>query len=163
MTGYSQSIEDYLEAIHVIGLTQKVIRVKDVAGFLDVKMPSVVAALKSLAEKGLVEQEKYGHIELTPKGEAVAKEIYARHQMLSAFFREVLGLSGEVAEEDACRIEHHLSPATRDRLVKFVQFVRECPQDEAWFLKNFKRFVVTGERPECYGCCNANRPEREGK
>ena len=158
MTGYSQSIEDYLEAIHVIGLNQKVIRVKDVAGFLDVKMPSVVAALKTLAEKGLVEQEKYGHIELTPKGEAVAREIYARHQMLSAFFREVLGLNEKIAEEDACRTEHYLSQATRDRLVKLVQFVRECPHEEPYFLKNYRQFVATGEKPACYKCCPSGPP-----
>lgn len=152
MTGYSQSIEDYLEALYVIGLNQKVVRVKDVAQSLGVTRPSVVAAVKILSEKGLVEQEKYGHIELTAKGEAVAKEIYARHQMLYAFFSEILGLDPDVAEQDACRVEHDLSPEARERLMKMVEFVRSCRDDQVQFLERFNRFVQTGERGLCRGC-----------
>ena len=118
MTGYSQSEEDYLEALYMIQLKNKVTRVKDVALALDVKMPSVVAAVRSLSEKGLVEQEKYGHIELTEEGEKVARDVYKRHQLLCAFFHEVLGLDPRIAEEDACRMEHHLSPETRERLLR---------------------------------------------
>lgn len=152
MTGYSQSVEDYLEALYVIGLEQKVVRVKDVARALKVTMPSVVAAVRTLSEKGLVEQEKYGHIELTPKGEAVAKEIYARHQMLYAFFSEILGLDPQVAEEDACRVEHYLSPPARERMTKLVEFVRSCQDDRVQFLERFQHFVETGERGFCKGC-----------
>jgi len=153
VTGYTQSLEDYLETLYVIGLDQKVVRVRDVAQALGVKMPSVVAAIKSLSEKGLVEQEKYGHIELTAEGERVGKEIYARHQMLLVFFRDFLGLDREVAEQDACRIEHYLSPQARERLLKMVQFVQQCPGEEVMFLKKFQHFAKTGERSECSGCC----------
>lgn len=150
MTGYSQSVEDYLEALYVIGLEQKVVRVKDVAHSLGVSMPSVVAAVRTLSEKGLVEQEKYGHIELTAKGEEVAKEIYARHKMLFAFFSEILGLEAEVAEQDACRVEHHLSPQARERFLKMVEFIRTCPEER--FLERFLRFVEKGEPGPCQGC-----------
>ena len=142
-----------METLYVIGLDQKVVRVRDVAQALGVKMPSVVAAIKSLSEKGLVEQEKYGHIELTAEGERVGKEIYARHQMLLVFFRDFLGLDREVAEQDACRIEHYLSPQARERLLKMVQFVQQCPGEEVMFLKKFQHFAKTGERSECSGCC----------
>jgi DtxR family Mn-dependent transcriptional regulator len=152
MTGYSQSVEDYLETLYVLGLAQKVVRVKDVAQALNVTMPSVVAAVRTLSEKGLVEQEKYGHIELTAKGEAVAKEIYARHQMLYAFFSEILGLEPQVAEADACRIEHHLSPQARERMMKMVEFVRACRDEKVRFLERFRRYVETGERGPCKGC-----------
>lgn len=152
MTGYTQSEEDYLEALYVIGLENKVARVKDVANVLNVKMPSVVSAIRSLSEKGLVEQEKYGHIELTKQGKKVARDVYDRHQMLYAFFHEVLGLEPEVAEEDACRIEHHLSPETRDRLMHMVEYVRSCQYDVK-FLDRFTHYANTGERPEaCVGC-----------
>lgn len=86
MTVYTQSEEDYLEAFYVIGLKNDVVRVKDVSNLLDVTMPSVVSAVRSLSQKGLVNQEKYGYIELTQKGEEVAKTIYARHQLLYTFF-----------------------------------------------------------------------------
>ncbi|HHW06353.1 MAG TPA: metal-dependent transcriptional regulator [Clostridia bacterium] len=160
MAGYSQSEEDYLEALYIIGMENKVIRVKDVAQALNVKMPSVVAAIKSLAEKGLVEKEKYGHIELTKEGEAVAQDVYARHQMLYAFFHEILGLSPEVAEEDACKVEHYLSPETRERLMHMVEYVRACKDDEVKFLDRFMHFVKTGEKPgPCEGCRLAAKGE----
>ncbi len=152
MTGYSQSVEDYLEALYVIGLGQKVVRVKDVAQALGVTMPSVVAAVRILSEKGLVEQEKYGHIELTEKGQTVAAEIYARHQMLFAFFSEILGLDPAVAEQDACRVEHYLSPEARERLLKMVEFVRSCQDEKVRFLERFTRFAESGERDPCRGC-----------
>lgn len=153
MGGYSQSEEDYLEALYMIQLENKVARVKDVAQALDVKMPSVVTAIRSLSEKGLVEQEKYGHIELTPGGLKVGRDVYDRHKLLQAFFHEVLGLDPGIAEEDACRMEHHLSPQTRERLLRIVEYTRACRDDEVRFLKRFMHFVNTGEMPEpCAGC-----------
>lgn len=153
MLGYSQSEEDYLEAIYVLQLENRVTRVKDVAQALDVKMPSVVAAVRSLSEKGLVEQEKYGHIELTRKGEKVGKDVYKRHQLLYAFLHEVLDLEPWVAEEDACRMEHNLSPQTRERISRIVEYIRACKGEEVRFLKRFMHFVNTGEMPApCLGC-----------
>ena len=153
MSGYSKAEEDYLEAIYVTGLTNKVIRVKDVAEALEVKMPSVVSAVRSLSEKGLVEQEKYGHIELTAKGVKAAKDVYERHQLVYAFLHEMLNLDPHVAEKDACEIEHHLSPQTRQRLSSIVEFIRGCGGGEALFFKRFMHYVNTGERPvSCRGC-----------
>lgn len=152
MTGYSQSMEDYLEALYVIGFDHRVVRVKDVAQFLGVTMPSVAAAMRTLSEKGLVEQEKYGHIELTTKGEKAAKEIYARHQLMYAFFSEILGLDPKVAEQDACRMEHYLSPEAQERLTKMVEFVRSCRDEKVQFLERFMSFAESGERSSCKGC-----------
>ena len=158
MSIYSQSEEDYLETLYIIQLESKIARVKDVAEALDVKMPSVVAAIRSLSEKGLVEQEKYGHIELTEKGVSIGKDVYQRHKLLYAFFREVLGLDADTAEEDACRIEHHLSPITRERLLRIVEYTRACNDDEVHFVKRFMHFVNTGEMPApCPGCKNIKK------
>ncbi|MEW6726516.1 metal-dependent transcriptional regulator [Desulforudis sp. 1088] len=153
MTGYSQAVEDYLEVLYVISMAQKVARVKDVAQAMGVTMPSVVAAVKSMTEKGLVTQEKYGYIELTPKGRAAAQDIYHRHQVLLAFFQDVLALDPATAEQDACRVEHHLSPQARERLLQFVEFIRDCPQGRPEFLERFMAFVKTGGRELCTGCC----------
>ncbi len=121
MTVYTQSEEDYLEAFYVIGLKNDVVRVKDVSNLLDVTMPSVVSAVRSLSQKGLVNQEKYGYIELTQKGEEVAKTIYARHQLLYTFFHEILDLDEEEAQDNACRVEHHLSTQALDGIKRLVE------------------------------------------
>lgn len=153
MIVYSQSEEDYLETLYIIQQEGRVTRVKDVAEALDVKMPSVVSAIRSLADKGLVTQERYSHIELTEMGESIAKDVYARHKILYAFLHEILGLESKIADEDACRIEHHLSPETRERLLRIVEFTRSCKKDEVYFLKRFTRFLSTGKMPEaCRGC-----------
>lgn len=153
MTGYSQSEEDYLEALYLIQLDNRVIRVKDVAEALDVKMPSVVSAVRSLSEKGLVEQERYGHIELTEKGLKVGKDVYDRHKLYYAFLHEVLQLDPKVAEKDACEMEHHLSAQTRERMASIVEYIRACKDSEVLFIKRFMHFVNTGEVLEpCAGC-----------
>ncbi len=115
-----ESQEDYLEAILILEKDRKTVRVKDIAGFLGVSRPSVVVALAALAGKGLVRHEHYGGVELTPKGRNVAETVYQRHQLLVTFLRRVVGVSAAVAEADACRLEHSLSPATLNRLRAFV-------------------------------------------
>jgi len=74
----TESAEDFLEAIYLIGKTKKVVRVKDIAQHLNIKMASVVVGLKSLAEKGLVEHEHYGYVELTPQ----VKKLLRRHYIV---------------------------------------------------------------------------------
>jgi len=151
MDDLSHSAQDYLEAILILSEEKGKTRVKEVAEHLDVSKPSVVVAIRNLAEKGLVNHEHYGYVELTIRGEQVAREIYHRHQVLARFLNKVLGLDPELAEQDACQIEHYISPLTLDRLVKFVEFVDNFPavgQDPKW-LTYFKRYVETGEPPPC--------------
>ena len=151
METLSHSAQDYLEAILVLTLERGQARVKEVAELLGVKKPSVVAAVKGLMKKGLVKHEHYGYLELTPKGMAMAKEIYHRHQTLFRFLHRILGVKAQVAEKDACQMEHYISPQTLDRLVKFVEFVESFPnknQDPRW-LSYFKRYAEKGEPPPC--------------
>jgi DtxR family Mn-dependent transcriptional regulator len=72
MTGVdlSENLEDYLETILELEKTQKVARVKDIAEMRGVLRGSVTGALKSLAEKGLINYEPYSFITLTRKGTA---------------------------------------------------------------------------------------------
>ena len=148
MEALTPSLEDYLEAIWVTGLRKKVVRVKDLAEKLKIKPASVVGALKTLQEKGLVVHERYGYVELTERGASAAREIYRRHKTLYRFFNEVLGLPPETAEMDACAIEHHISAEGLERMVAFIDFIEECPEGEPLWLTSFHYFVETGHRPE---------------
>lgn len=142
------SLEDYLEAIWLIGQRDRVVRVRDVAKFLGVRMASVIGALKGLVEKNLVVHERYGYIELTPQGTLMAQEIYEKHRTLFQFFHQMLGVNPEIAEQDACRLEHHISRETLERFLKFIQFVEDCPEGEPLWLTSFHYFARTGKRPE---------------
>ena len=138
------AMEDYLEAILSLKREKKVVRVKDIARALGVRLPTVTSMLQSLRERGLVEHEKYEHVDLSPKGEELAEEISRRHRILKGFLEEVLGVDGEKAEEDACRIEHAISPETLERLVRFTEFVFLCPRSGREWLEQFQRFYKEG-------------------
>lgn len=111
-------------------------------------MSSVATGVRFLAEKGLVNHEKYGYIELTREGVRVAKQIYARHKTLYKFLHDFFGLSEPVAWRDACRMEHVLDARTMKRLLKFLEFIETCPEGEPLWLSNFHSFLKTGKRPE---------------
>jgi DtxR family Mn-dependent transcriptional regulator len=142
------SMEDYLEAVAMLRGKGKVVRVSQISRKLKVKMPSVTSALKKLSEQGLVEHEKYGHIKLTLEGNKVAEEVLRRHKALTRFLIEALGIDQETAEEDACKIEHVISPLGLERVIKFIEFIEACPLGEANFPKRFKYYLEHGQPPE---------------
>ncbi len=148
MENLTASLEDYLEAICVIGLKKRVVRVKDIVKRLDVKPSSVIGALKALGERGLVIHERYGYVELTEDGASAAERIYKKHKALAKFFHEILGIDSETAVKDACQIEHYVDRKTMDRISKFIDFIETCPEGEPLWLSSFHYFAKHGVRPE---------------
>jgi len=142
------SMEDYLEAIANLGQGKRDVRVKQISDMLGVKMPSVTSALKKLSEQELVEHERYGYIKLTPSGDRVAREIIRRHSALTCFFAQALGIDRKTAEEDACKIEHVISPSSMERLAKFVEFIEACPLGRANFPSRYKYYLEHGVLPQ---------------
>jgi len=139
ITGQTASMEDYLEAIAKLG---------EVETELGVKKPSVSAALYKLSEDGLVEHRKYGHVELTGEGQRIAEDVIHRHEVLFRFLSEILGVDREIAQVDACKLEHWLSESSILRLTKFVEFILTCPRGEAVLLEGFNYYFENGERIE---------------
>lgn len=128
----SQSGEDYLEAVLVLGQERRVVRVKDVAERLGVSQPSVVAALAKLERQGLVRHERYGAVELTEAGAGVARSVDERHKLLFSFLHETLGLPAGKASGEACALEHALSAETTARLLRLVE-------EHRWLVRDGKR------------------------
>jgi DtxR family Mn-dependent transcriptional regulator len=153
------SMEDYLEAVAMLRGKGKVVKVSQISRKLKVKMPSVTSALKKLSEQGLVEHEKYGHIKLTLEGNKVAEEVLRRHKALTRFLTEALGIDQETAEEDACKMEHFISPLSMERLAKFVEFIGACPLGRANFPSRYEYYLEHGELPQ--DC--SNRGVKKGK
>ena len=119
-TDLTPNMEDYIETIALLSEGNRVVRVRDIAAVLKIKMPSVTAALNKLKEQELIEYEKYGYIELTPLGETIAERVLSRHLCLKEFFFRILKLPEARAEEEACRIEHHISPETCKKIHKLL-------------------------------------------
>ena len=114
------SMEDYLEAIMLLERDQEKATVTSISQFLYVKKPSVTAALSKLSENGLVEHQRYGAVSLTGPGRRTARDVYHRHTTLLQFLTDVLGVDPATAEDDACKLEHSLSPASVAKLTEFV-------------------------------------------
>ncbi len=127
--------EDYLEAIYKLLVERGRVGVRELARELGVSPPSVVEYLRRLAEEGYIVYEKGGHIELTERGLAEAERIYRIHKAVKKFLMLVLGVDEETAERDACYIEHGLGEETVERIVRFIEYIEECPMGLPELLK----------------------------
>ena len=102
------SAEDYLETILVLYDRKGMVRSIDIANELGYSKPSVSVAMKNLRENGCISVSPEGYITLLPKGREIAERIYERHTLLSTWLVS-LGVPGDIAAEDACRMEHVIS------------------------------------------------------
>lgn len=114
---YNESIEMYLETIHVLSKKQSVVKSIDVANELNYARASVSRAMKLMLEKDYIKMDNKKNVFLTDKGFEIANRIYDRHVTLTNLL-ESLGVSKDVAEEDACKIEHVISNETMDAIKK---------------------------------------------
>lgn len=107
-----ESGEMYLETILRLSENSKIVRSIDVAQAMGFSKPSVSRAMKTLSENGYLEiDHKSGAITLLEPGLKVASTIYERHKYLTDMLQH-FGVSEKTAAEDACRIEHVISPET---------------------------------------------------
>ena len=107
-----ESGENYLETILVLTQRNGSVRSIDVANEMNFTKPSVSRAMSILKRENLIIMETDGRLVLTKEGLKKATAILERHTILTRFINEVLGVPEEVAEKDACRIEHIISPET---------------------------------------------------
>ena len=119
-----KSAEDYLESMIILKEKNGYVRSIDIAGFLGVTKPSVSNAMKRLREEGYIEMDKSGLITVTGKGMEIADKIYTRHKKLTDFF-VALGVDPDIAEDDACKIEHDLSDETFDAICRHIEDFRK--------------------------------------
>ncbi len=115
-----ESGENYLEAILNLERTNGVVRSVDIANQLGFSKPSVSRAMGVLRKAGLIEQEAYGNIVLTEAGRKRANDVYHRHLLITQFLVQILSLNEEIAEQDACRIEHVISPETLQKMQEML-------------------------------------------
>ena len=106
-----ESGEMYLETILILSQRQRFVRSIDVADYMGFSKPSVSRAVSLLKQGEYITVDREGFLYLTEAGREVAEKIYERHTVLTEILTR-LGVSPEVAEQDACRIEHDISDET---------------------------------------------------
>lgn len=149
MKKVSRREEDYLEAIYNLINKKGYARTTDIANAVDVKPASVSEMLQILNSKDLIKYRKYEGARLTDEGHRIGKAVKGRHDALLALLK-LLQIPVEIADRDACTMEHGLNPITIIQIKKFVNFVNNCPKGQPQWMQHFKIFSKTDEfPPEC--------------
>ncbi len=120
----SPTHEMYLKVLYQVRADYEVARVRDISKGLGVNPGTVSSALKRLEKMGFVKHDRYGVVALTPKGVNVAECMIRRFETIKGLLTEVLGVDAEIAETDACMMEHAVSPATVNRMESMLFLAR---------------------------------------
>ena len=117
---YHESQEMYLETILLLKKKNSIVRSIDIATELNYSRPSVSRAVNLLQNNGYITIAKNGEINLTSEGSEKAREIHERHEVITEVFVK-LGADKTVAEENACRVEHVISPELMQVLKDYIR------------------------------------------
>lgn len=151
----SSRLEDYLEAIYLISRERQFAHANQIAEYLGVGKSSVSWALNQLSQKELINYKPYEAITLTPKGKAIGRRVARRHDEIKNFLTEVLAINENLAEENACRMEHVVDKEILQRMQQFMEFLVNCPRAGREWMKGFGFFCEQGKRREnCSRCLN---------
>jgi DtxR family Mn-dependent transcriptional regulator len=120
----SHSMAHYLQAVAELKTEKGHARVGDVADRLGVSKSGVTSMLRSLQARELVTHERYGNVELTLAGQRLAERTASSRRVLAMFLTEILGVADGIACEDACMIEHLVSPEVSLELLRLTTFMR---------------------------------------
>ena len=141
----SSSLEDYLEAIYHISKEQNAAHANEIAKYLQVGKSSVSWALDRLARKGLINYSPYEAVTITEKGRPLAERVARRHAELSSFLTDVLGIDQQLAEENACRMEHVVDRQILLRMKQFMDYLQRCPRAGRQWMQAFGHFCHQAE------------------
>jgi DtxR family Mn-dependent transcriptional regulator len=116
----SAKAEEYLEAILIIESDKGYARTGDIAGFLNVKAPSVTEMVKRLDREGYVRYVKYESITLTSRGARLARMARNRHVLLKGLLTDIINVPEQIAEKDASVMEQEFDEITIEKIKEFV-------------------------------------------
>lgn len=128
-TQLGKSGEDYLEAILLQIKENGACRATDVANRLGFSKPSASIAIKKLEDDGYIYRDDW-RILLTESGMAVAKKLLDKHSFFVELFKKI-GIEGNVAEEEACKIEHIISDESFHKIASYIRNIeRQISESE---------------------------------
>ena len=119
----TKSQEEYLKTMYILNIKLKEIRVTDIANKMNVSKASVNKAINNLKEKGYINYETYGKIELTKEGENIAKKILEAYDIVYLFLKDVLVIEEKTAKLEAEKLKTTMEDETLNKLAKYVHKV----------------------------------------
>lgn len=127
----TKSLEDYIETIYMFEKKNGFSRVKEIANFLNVKLPSVNKALKELEKGNLINHEKYGYIKLTKEGKKIAENVFNIHNELVELFK-LLGFSDESSFKYGCCLEHVIDEDDKSKVSSIIKKMKNLKEQSLW-------------------------------
>lgn len=119
----SKALEEYLKNMYLLKQQSGNIRVTDIANKMNCSKPSVNKAVNALKNKGFVNYESYGTIELTASGEDLSKKILETYDIIYLFFKDVINLDDDKAKAEAEKVKSNITDETTNKLAKYVHKV----------------------------------------
>jgi len=119
-------IEEYLESIYKLQQEQHPVSTSRLALHLKLSPPSVSEMVKKLAGKGLLSHTEKG-VCLTEEGRTIAKKVIRRHRLSERLLTDILGFKWDEVHDEACRLEHAISPEIEDRIAESLGNPKTCP------------------------------------
>jgi Mn-dependent DtxR family transcriptional regulator len=160
---FERNVVSHSAAHHIVAIAELLerhgyARVSDVAKMLNITRGSASLTLKTLKQKGFVEEDENRFLRLSSKGEMVANAVVGKKYLIQKFLADVLGVPEELAEIDTCKIEHLISPRTAQRLTQFLRFVHSDDPRAKGFVEGWAAFNAACERdpnvcPACVHEC----------
>ncbi|HOT07388.1 MAG: manganese transport transcriptional regulator [Methanosaeta sp. PtaB.Bin039] len=145
----SRKAEDYLEAIFNVSQDKGHVRIRDICSELHIKPPTVVEMVKKLNTQGYLIHKKNDGVYLTEKGEEIGRVMSERHSTILAFLT-IIGVPAEIADKDACVIEHELDVRTVGQIKSLVKFIESVPERPQW-LDDFSAFCRAQDKASAGG------------
>ena len=150
----THSAAHHLMTIHNLLSTNGYARVTDVARELEITRGSASLTLKALKGKGLVEEDVNKFLRLSEEGKRITQSIQSMRTIFKKFLLEVLRVSDEQTEIDACKIEHLLSRETGEKLLNFMKFLSSNEPRVVKFLNAYRTYECScsGSTDDCEVC-----------
>ena len=123
----SPIVEEYLEAIYKLNQESRRLGTTELGKELAVSPASATEMMDRLVEKGLAEKSREKGIALTRKGRKAALELIRKHRISERFLVDVLGMDWKDVHEEACKLEHVLSPEVESRMEALLKNTGTCP------------------------------------
>jgi len=120
----NSTIEEYIETIHFLEKRDGRAQTGALAAEMGLKPPSITQMLQKLEKEGLIEYASYTGARLTPAGGKLATDLTRRHRTIADFL-VLIGIPKDLAEAEACRIEHTISTGTVSEIGRFMRFLQK--------------------------------------
>ncbi|MCL5987225.1 MAG: metal-dependent transcriptional regulator [Actinobacteria bacterium] len=123
----TQKTEEYIESLYKLEQKNAIVKPSMLADDLNISQASVTEMVKKLSDDGVVKQSREGGIRLTLKGVKSAARVVRRHRLSERLLTDIIGISFEEAHEEACKLEHVISPEVERNLERALSNPRTCP------------------------------------